>query len=322
MHDVDRTLLEFEGTYGEMSPATAGSNEVFEAYEAGPEQGFLGEFGEAQETNGFLGEAFETYETEGEGESFLGELSGEGVFDEVTEMELAAELLELNNEQELEQFLGKLLKKAASVAGNIVKGPIGQTLMPMLKKAAKVALPVAGAALGNLVVPGIGGAIGGKLASAAGSMFGLELEGLSTQDREFEVARRYVRFAGTAARQMARTPTTVPVSRAARTATITAARRHIPGLLRPRTVAAVNNVIRQAARQGSRGGYRPRPGYRPGVTYGAPTYYGAQADGDGNGYGGNADIGVEGPSYGDGTSGATRSGRWYRRGRKIVLVGL
>jgi hypothetical protein len=344
MHDVDRTLLEFESEYGEMGgQEMAGEGEeflgeLFETESHEQEQGFLGEANE-----GFLGETYGTQELhEAHEQGFLGEVGHEAVFDEVTEMELAAELLELNNEEELEQFLGKLIRGATRAVGNIARGPIGQALLPILKKAAKVALPVAGAALGNLVVPGLGGAIGGKLASAAGSMFGLEFEGMSPQDREFEVARRYVRFAGTTARQLARTPTAVPVNRAVRIAAATAARRHIPGLVRPRTVAAVNSVLRQA-RQGARPWGRGRPGMggRRGG-WGRPGYYGAVPYGDGGVYsagptygdGGAAPYGDEGdtPSYltgngraddgSGGGGGPTRAGRWYRRGRRIVLVGL
>jgi hypothetical protein len=42
-----------------------------------------------------------------------------------------------------------------------------------------------------------------KLASAAGNAFGLEWEGLSPEDRDFEMARRYVRFATHAAKKAA-----------------------------------------------------------------------------------------------------------------------
>jgi len=45
---------------------------------------------------------------------------------------------------------------------------VGQKLMGSLKGIAKKALPVLGSALGNMIVPGLGGVIGGKLASAAG----------------------------------------------------------------------------------------------------------------------------------------------------------
>ena len=65
------------------------------------------------------------------------EWSGEGeVFSEAELMELAGELLEINSEAELDQFLGKLIKKvgggikkflpiAGTVAGGFFGGPLG-----------------------------------------------------------------------------------------------------------------------------------------------------------------------------------------------------
>ena len=76
---------------------------------------------------------------------------------------------------------------------------------------------------GNYFGGPAGGAIGGKLASAVGRIFGLELEGMSGEDQEFEVARRFVRLAASAAQKAA----------AARSAVAAAARRHAPGLLSP-----------------------------------------------------------------------------------------
>jgi hypothetical protein len=90
---------------------------------------------------------------------------------------------------------------------------------------------MAGAALGNLVLPGIGGAVGGQLASAAGRMFGLELEGLSPEDREYEVARRFVQFASDAVRQAAQIPQSASPAQAAGQAIAAAAQRFAPGLL-------------------------------------------------------------------------------------------
>ena len=84
-----------------------------------------------------------------------------------------------------------------------------------------------GDATGDLLAPGVGGAIGSKLAAAAGNLFGLELEGMSPEDQEFEVARRFVRFAGAAARNARR-------SRNPRAALTAAARRFAPGFLRRR----------------------------------------------------------------------------------------
>jgi hypothetical protein len=70
----------------------------------------------------------------------------------------------------------------------------------------------------------------------ASNLFELELEGLSPEDREFEVARAYVRFASAAANQAAnlaaRSPATPPQT-VLRTALTQAAQQHAPGLLRP-----------------------------------------------------------------------------------------
>lgn len=189
------------------------------------------------------------YEYEGEGEAYGGmhsEAYAESPFSEAEEMELAAELLSVNNEAELEQFLGKLFKRAGRAIGKFVKSPIGQQLGGILKGAAKQALPMLGGALGNLVLPGVGGALGSQLASGAGSMLGLELEGLSQEDQEFELARQFVRFAGAAAGNAAEVSPATPPAQAAQQAAVSAAQTHAPGLLK--TSGAAN-----AARPGAYG---------------------------------------------------------------------
>ena len=129
----------------------------------------------------------------------------------------------VTDEQELDQFLGKLISKVSRTAGSIIRSSAGKALGGILKGAAKKALPIAGPAVGTYFGGPAGGAIGGKLASAAGRIFGLELEGMSGEDQEFEVARRFVRLAASAAQKAA----------AARSAVAAAARRHAPGLLSP-----------------------------------------------------------------------------------------
>lgn len=163
---------------------------------------------------------------------FGGDARAESPFDEVEEMEMAAELLEITDEAELDQFLGNLIKKAGRVVGRVVKSPVGRALGGILKGAAKKALPVVGGALGTAIGGPAGGAIGGKLASTAGRIFGLEFEGLSPEDQEFEVARRFVRFAGTAAKNAALASPSTPPQTAAKAATVAAAQQHAPGLLR------------------------------------------------------------------------------------------
>jgi hypothetical protein len=179
---------------------------------------------DALETVGFETGSYETNEF-----GFGAQETG-GVFGETQEMALAAELLELTNEQELNQFIGDLIKGAGKAIGGFVKGPVGQALGGVLKQAAKTALPIAGSALGNLIVPGVGGALGGQLASAAGKMFGLELEGLSQEDREFEVARRFVRLAGEATKNAIAAPPAADPRHVAQAAITTAAKAVAPGL--------------------------------------------------------------------------------------------
>lgn len=168
-----------------------------------------------------------------EGESFEFEFNAEGqwaeVFQENELNELASELLEVQNDQELEQFLGNLIKKVGGAVGQVVRSPIGQALGGVLKTVAKQALPMAGAALGNLVMPGVGGMVGSKLAGMAGSALGLELEGLSAEDREFEVAKQVVRLSADAART-ALTQGGLNPQQSAQTAVGQALQRFAPGL--------------------------------------------------------------------------------------------
>lgn len=174
-------------------------------------------------------EAFEAdaFEYEGEWET---EIGLESPFSEAEEMELASQLLEITDEAELDQFLGKLVKKAwrgiRKVSRSVIR-PLGGAL----KAVAKTALPFVGGALGSLIpIPGVGTAVGTALGGALSKALEMEFEGLSDEDQEFEMARRYVRLAGAAARQAAMTPPGVAPSVAVRNALITAARRQVPHL--------------------------------------------------------------------------------------------
>src|SRR5262245_60083985 len=99
MHNIDRTNNE---TYGEYPGEYTGE---FEAEQ------YCYEFEGDQE--------FETY----------GEYYQEGVFSEADEMGLASELLAVSNEAELEQFLGKLFKKASQAVGGFLKSDTGHKLL-------------------------------------------------------------------------------------------------------------------------------------------------------------------------------------------------
>lgn len=205
-----------------------------------------------------LSEFEDEFEFEGEYESeFEFEDDADAVgsvnrpFDDAREMELAAELLSVQSDDELEYFLGNVI----NAVGKFAKSSAGKTLGKALKGVAKKALPVVGGALGSLVAPGVGTAIGSKLGSAASGLFEMELEGLSPEDQEFEVARRVVRLAGDAAKNVANTPSGVPPTTAAKAAIKKAARKHAPDLAR--------EMDRGASGQG-RGRTRPS-GARPSV---------------------------------------------------------
>ncbi len=150
--------------------------------------------------------------------------------DEAEEMELAAELLAVSDEAELDQFLGDLIRKAGQAAGQFIRSPTGRALGGMLKGAAKKALPLVGRAAGSYFGGAAGGNVGARLADQVGRIFGLELEGLSPEDKEFEAARHFVRFANNAAQRAAQASSDSPQA-AARNATVAAAQQHAPGLI-------------------------------------------------------------------------------------------
>jgi uncharacterized protein (DUF697 family) len=141
----------------------------------------------------------ESFEFEA-GEDFTGEV--EGPMDEVEEMELAAELLAVSSEEELDQFLGKFIKRAWKGIKKVAR-PLGG----ILKGIAKKALPFVGGALGSFIpIPGVGTALGTALGGAASKLLEVDLEGMSPEDQEFELARRFVRLASSAAAEAANTP--------------------------------------------------------------------------------------------------------------------
>lgn len=165
----------------------------------------------------------------------------EGVLNESEVMELTHELLSVSNEMELDRFLGKMFKKVSGAVRNFSRSSLGKMVGGALKSVARKALPFAGRALGTFVGGPLGGAIGGKLAGMAGKAFGLELEGLSAEDREYEIGQAFVRFAADTARRAANlmnTKPNMPASQIARTALTNSARHYAPGLFRNQSQSA------------------------------------------------------------------------------------
>ena len=192
----------------------------------------------------------------------------ESPFSEVDELELATELLEVTSDQELDQFLGRLLHRAVPTGGVALAPSLGRQLGGLAKGAVHKILPAVGRAFDASLEPGAHGQVG-QLAAGADHLLGLESEGLSAEDQELNAATQLVRLAGTAATWAAARGSAGSPEALARHAMTAAARIHTPGLV-------------QASRERKHG---------CGCTGGHCSCH------------------------------ATASGRWRRRGRRIVLHG-
>jgi len=249
MHDIDHTKAEYDQELDELDEFELDEMETSDEYDAGELDEYESDAGEMD--SGELDE-FEY----GENGS---------PFSEVEEAELAQELLGLSSEGELDQFLGKLIKRAWRGASNLAKKVgVAKPLGGILKGVAKKLLPVAAGAAGTFFGGPAGAAIGSKLGSALGNALEMEFEG-SPEDREFEAAKTFVQVAGKAAQQAANASPAAPPVAVAKSAVVNATRNHI-------------KRRRRQNRQGS-------------------------------------------SNYG-GYSSGRRTGRWVRRGNKIILFGI
>lgn len=139
--------------------------------------------------------------------------------DEYGEMSFAARLLEAQSPAELAGVLKDLVARGGAGAAQ------AQPIVGVLQRAARMVFP-----LNATRAPA-------DLKRKAAAIFGMELEGLSPEDKEFELARRFVRLAGDAVGE-ARARAGHEPARAAQLALLHAARRHAPGLLRQRAQTA------------------------------------------------------------------------------------
>jgi hypothetical protein len=168
-------------------------------------------------------------ELESEFEFEDSEWSDEGeVFSEAELIELAGELLSVESEAELDQFLGNLVRRAGRAAGKFVRSPMGQNIGRFLKGAAKKALPVVGTVVGAKFGGPLGAKIGRGVATFAANA--LELEMLEVEDQEFEGAKQFVRMGGAAVQSALAAPPNMPPQQAAQRAITTAAARFTPSL--------------------------------------------------------------------------------------------
>ncbi|MBX3747224.1 MAG: hypothetical protein KF833_18100 [Verrucomicrobiae bacterium] len=159
-------------------------------------------------------------------EAYEGEMEAEDAFEAAPtrtlgpeeELDLANDLLEIESEEELDQFLPALIGVGAKLLPGIAKG-IGSlfgrkrrrrrraqqereaVLSDVLGEIARTALGGEPSAGGNGVARAVGPAVG--------ELFEAELPGAGAESPELERARRFVRLATTAAQKAALIPSTV-----------------------------------------------------------------------------------------------------------------
>jgi len=154
--------------------------------------------------------------------------------DDDVEMTLAAELLEVSGPAELASFLADLVARVGPAGAARLRTPLGQAVVGILRRAVGQLLPIR--ATGDAA----------DLKLRAAKIFGIEIEGLSPEDKEFAVARAVVRFAaatvinamqagpglaaGAGARSAGAGCAAAPVAKV-QAALAQAARQHAPGLL-------------------------------------------------------------------------------------------
>jgi hypothetical protein len=211
----------------------AGTRAEFEtfSFDLSPQSEFEEEDEAADEASNPFGQQYQgeyesEFEDEYEDEASFGSRDAESPFSEDEEAELAMELLSVSSDAELDEFLGKMFKKIGRGLKKIAR-PLGGALKGLAKKA----LPFVGGALGSFIpIPGVGTAVGTALGSAVGNALEAEFGELEADEQEFEMARRFVRIAGTAAQQAAAAGASTDPRRAVQAAVAHAARRHVPGL--------------------------------------------------------------------------------------------
>jgi hypothetical protein len=142
---------------------------------------------------------------------------------EAEAMELASRMMELETEEEFENFLGDIISGVASAAGGLISPSVGNALGGLVKGAAKKLLPIAGSAIGGYFGGPIGASLGGKLAGSVSEM--------ASEQMEWEAAKDFVKFAADAAKNAALAPEGHDPQAIAHQATIEAAQKHAPELL-------------------------------------------------------------------------------------------
>jgi hypothetical protein len=143
------------------------------------------------------------------------------------EMAFGADLLEVRDRTGLEALLADLVARVGAPGRAVFDTPLGRTLVAVLGRAAQPLFPLVAGPVANAFDP----LRGADLKTRAARLFGLELEGLSPEDKEFELARHFIRFAADAIGNATEAGAGGDPHARVQAALMQAARRHAPGLL-------------------------------------------------------------------------------------------
>jgi hypothetical protein len=147
------------------------------------------------------------------------------------DIEQASKLLDATNETQLDAFLRGLIGEVARRSGGKLSADGARAVLAVVKKTARQTLPTLATVFGTDMKPSPWR--GKSPVATAARVYGLELEGLSAEERDFEIARQLIRFAQAATSRAANPPTALPAAAAVRAAVESAARQFAPGLLPP-----------------------------------------------------------------------------------------
>jgi hypothetical protein len=170
----------------------------------------------------------------------------ETAFNETEELELASRALDAVDTAALDRFIAALVRHAQRRSGKPLDAQASTALTRYLRSVARQILTPANAHAALSATAPLHPRVS---RTRAARMFGIETEGLSNEDAELEVARRFVRFGGSAARRIPAQPRRAPLQRRVRAAVVGAARRHAPGLIPPTALPPLEQVNRPGQRR-------------------------------------------------------------------------
>ncbi|WDZ82901.1 hypothetical protein [Micromonospora cathayae] len=169
-------------------------------------------------------------------------LEGEwGQDDENMELEFATRLLDATGEDELDRLVADLLGSAPRGGARFARTREGRQIGGILRDAASRVQPILSRGRDRPVGWNTGRGPVDPVAPAARRYFGVNVEGLSPEDQELELARSFVRFAREAVHETERRAGSGPPGRVVHHAAVTAANHLAPGLISDDMLAATGS---------------------------------------------------------------------------------